>query len=680
MLNGSTGALDKLMGELKLAADFYLDRSLEEMFDDDGEMEDIGGVAEGGEGGQNAQIERETASIESNADNCQSERRGESDKVTRFWEDTSIALGLSVDLVRARVESDAGLAQFTVVQLKTMNRSLCSFLATRCKSYQAKAQWISSTRSLVTELHKVHQENNQPEQSTPIIQAAQISLSDSRMDPLPSTPLRSFPVSGISTPEKRLSVKSRVRAHFAANSPVPQSPLSAPSGGGMETATPQFRNPLLGRVNTNSPTLALLTPKPSLLFSNRLQTPTAAEATDLSIGTSPSVWQASTTATPDQSKKASHKRVSAMGNSKNWKPSKQHYIAIAKLVKQIPASFHLLNDFSSYIHSESCLPSTNDSRQFSVSFYLTPALRDMLQEGMALNVYFLLESPTAFASPTFGLPAGTVQFIKIGAVVSKSVVYHQRADMVNLSGLFKENLCHNWESSPSSPGQAMTLTFLLPSSHLAPIHCLVIGTRQLSRGESVMKILQQEAVAKGLYKEAIESPHPPFWNIPQLSISTKIYQGLRMKLGQHAIALYSRQVKQKLVKNGKGEVEHCNSTVSFQCPISLVRMSTPGRGKKCNHVQSFDLETFIQMNEKKDIWKCPVCARQIKCPDISIDALVLGLMDMYPQDMKCILKADGSCLPWSKKNEGVQEDVRDTVEIYDSDDSEEMERKTALVA
>ncbi|KAI8840981.1 MIZ/SP-RING zinc finger-domain-containing protein [Chytriomyces cf. hyalinus JEL632] len=252
--------------------------------------------------------------------------------------------------------------------------------------------------------------------------------------------------------------------------------------------------------------------------------------------------------------------------------------------------------------------------------------------------------------------------------------------MVNLSGIFKENACHNWESPLNSPGPAMTLTFLLPSSHLAPIHCLVIGTRHLSRGESVMKILQQEAAAKGLYKETMESPHPPFWNIPQLSISTKIYQGLRVKLGQHAIALYSRQVKQKLAKNGKGEVEHCNSTVSFQCPISLVRMSTPGRGKKCNHVQSFDLETFIQMNEKKDVWKCPVCARQIKCSDIVIDALVLGLMDMYPQDMKCILRADGSCLPWSKKNEGVEEDVRDTVEIYDSDDSEEMERKTALVA
>ncbi|KAI8840980.1 hypothetical protein BJ741DRAFT_14884 [Chytriomyces cf. hyalinus JEL632] len=336
MLNGSTGALDKLMGELRLAADFYLDRSLEEMFDDDDEMQDIGGVAEDRRvEGQNARIERETASIERNADICQSTRRGESDKVTRFWEDTSIALGLSVDLVCARVESDAGLAQFTVVQLKTLNRSLCSFLATRCKSYQSKAQWISSTRSLVTELHKIHQENNLHEQSTPIIQAAQISHNDSRMDPVPSTPLRSFPISGISTPEKRLgspSVKSRVRAHFAANSPVPQSPLSAPSGGGMETATPQFRNPLLGRVNTNSPTLALLTPKPSLLFSNRLQTPTATEATDSSIGTSPSVWHASSTATPDQSKKASHKRVSAMGNSKNWKPSKQHYTAIAKLV------------------------------------------------------------------------------------------------------------------------------------------------------------------------------------------------------------------------------------------------------------------------------------------------------------------------------------------------------------
>ncbi|CDW75622.1 zf-miz domain containing protein [Stylonychia lemnae] len=36
----------------------------------------------------------------------------------------------------------------------------------------------------------------------------------------------------------------------------------------------------------------------------------------------------------------------------------------------------------------------------------------------------------------------------------------------------------------------------------------------------------------------------------------------------------------------------------------------PGRGKLCTHFQCFDLKTYISMNQKNQIWKCPVCNKR----------------------------------------------------------------------
>eukprot|EP00752_Nemacystus_decipiens_P011782 g10454.t1 len=61
--------------------------------------------------------------------------------------------------------------------------------------------------------------------------------------------------------------------------------------------------------------------------------------------------------------------------------------------------------------------------------------------------------------------------------------------------------------------------------------------------------------------------------------------------------------------------------LSLRCPLGLVPITCPGRGRNCKHLQCFDLNTFLNFN--KDCagaaWKCGVCNFPIKPADLVVD-------------------------------------------------------------
>ncbi|CAN0153970.1 unnamed protein product, partial [Scytosiphon promiscuus] len=61
--------------------------------------------------------------------------------------------------------------------------------------------------------------------------------------------------------------------------------------------------------------------------------------------------------------------------------------------------------------------------------------------------------------------------------------------------------------------------------------------------------------------------------------------------------------------------------LSLRCPLGLVPITCPGRGRNCKHLQCFDLTTFLNYN--KDCagaaWKCGVCNLPIKPADLVVD-------------------------------------------------------------
>ena len=53
--------------------------------------------------------------------------------------------------------------------------------------------------------------------------------------------------------------------------------------------------------------------------------------------------------------------------------------------------------------------------------------------------------------------------------------------------------------------------------------------------------------------------------------------------------------------------------------LGKMRMTTPCRAKTCNHLQCFDLAMYLQMNERKPTWVCPVCDKPAEFGKLFID-------------------------------------------------------------
>lgn len=68
---------------------------------------------------------------------------------------------------------------------------------------------------------------------------------------------------------------------------------------------------------------------------------------------------------------------------------------------------------------------------------------------------------------------------------------------------------------------------------------------------------------------------------------------------------------------GSTRLEAC----SHPLPLQLVKMrlSVPCRAETCAHLQCFDAVFYLQMNEKKPTWMCPVCDKPAPYDQLIID-------------------------------------------------------------
>ncbi|XP_074095125.1 E3 SUMO-protein ligase PIAS2-like isoform X2 [Cotesia typhae] len=103
-------------------------------------------------------------------------------------------------------------------------------------------------------------------------------------------------------------------------------------------------------------------------------------------------------------------------------------------------------------------------------------------------------------------------------------------------------------------------------------------------------------------------------------------------------------VMNKLSENG-AEIAMTDLCVSLTCPLGMIRMSTPCRGSQCMHLQCFDLSNFLQMNEHKPVWNCPICNKPTFYEDIVIDGYfydILRSSKLKPETNEVKLRRDGS--------------------------------------
>ncbi|XP_045081201.1 E3 SUMO-protein ligase PIAS1 isoform X2 [Coregonus clupeaformis] len=135
--------------------------------------------------------------------------------------------------------------------------------------------------------------------------------------------------------------------------------------------------------------------------------------------------------------------------------------------------------------------------------------------------------------------------------------------------------------------------------------------------------------------------------------STILLQRLRSKgirNPDHSRAL----IKEKLTADPDSEIATTSLRVSLLCPLGKMRLMIPCRALTCSHLQCFDATLYIQMNEKKPTWVCPVCDKKAPYEHLIIDGLFMEILNSCVDCDEIQFKEDGYWAPMRTKKE-VQE-------------------------
>ncbi|KAH8009377.1 hypothetical protein HPB51_015700 [Rhipicephalus microplus] len=123
--------------------------------------------------------------------------------------------------------------------------------------------------------------------------------------------------------------------------------------------------------------------------------------------------------------------------------------------------------------------------------------------------------------------------------------------------------------------------------------------------------------------------------------------------------------------------------VSLTCPLSRTRMKVPSRGRLCKHLDCFDGSSYLQVNERRPTWTCPVCCKPASLSSLVVDQLFTDILANAPGDCNgVVLHADGSWTPSpaTQRADGVptsalQSRARSSASPSDSLSSEQVARQ-----
>ncbi|KAM9213735.1 E3 SUMO-protein ligase PIAS2 isoform 2-T2 [Leptosomus discolor] len=135
--------------------------------------------------------------------------------------------------------------------------------------------------------------------------------------------------------------------------------------------------------------------------------------------------------------------------------------------------------------------------------------------------------------------------------------------------------------------------------------------------------------------------------------SAMLLQRLKMKgirNPDHSRAL----IKEKLTADPDSEIATTSLRVSLMCPLGKMRLTIPCRAVTCTHLQCFDAALYLQMNEKKPTWICPVCDKKAAYESLIIDGLFMEILNECSDVDEIKFQEDGSWCPMRPKKETVK--------------------------
>ncbi|CAG7822729.1 unnamed protein product [Allacma fusca] len=129
----------------------------------------------------------------------------------------------------------------------------------------------------------------------------------------------------------------------------------------------------------------------------------------------------------------------------------------------------------------------------------------------------------------------------------------------------------------------------------------------------------------------------------------------RLKVKGPRPAEFTKGMIKEIVSKDDGDCQIAMTSlkVSTACPLGKCRMTLPCRASTCSHLQCFDANLFLQMNEKKPTWNCPVCDKPLMFENLSIDGYFLQVINSLSFDSNNEVEVlpDGNWCPISVKRE-----------------------------
>ncbi|NXX10765.1 PIAS2 ligase, partial [Podargus strigoides] len=113
-------------------------------------------------------------------------------------------------------------------------------------------------------------------------------------------------------------------------------------------------------------------------------------------------------------------------------------------------------------------------------------------------------------------------------------------------------------------------------------------------------------------------------------------------------------IKEKLTADPDSEIATTSLQVSLMCPLGKMRLTIPCRAVTCTHLQCFDAALYLQMNEKKLTWICPVCDKKAAYESLILDGLFMEILNECSDVDEIKFQEDGSWCPMRPKKEAVK--------------------------
>ncbi|KAI5868039.1 PINIT domain-containing protein [Durotheca rogersii] len=127
-------------------------------------------------------------------------------------------------------------------------------------------------------------------------------------------------------------------------------------------------------------------------------------------------------------------------------------------------------------------------------------------------------------------------------------------------------------------------------------------------------------------------------------------------------------VREMAKKANDPDVVATSQVLSLLCPLSYTRLRVPCRSATCSHIQCFDANSYLQLQEQAPTWLCPICHKNAPFDTLAVDEYVLDILE-HTSDSKTqvTIEPDGQ---WRKTERADSSQSRsgNSTKIDDDDD------------